>query len=595
MTNGSMTADDSRPPRIGGDRSCRVGLTVAVALGLAWTDGAAAFPLIDPTNLDQVPHGTELSAPDASDLRHQLQLVNGLGAPAGGGWTFVPRFDYQAMLTDNVQEQHNPRRADLVSYFSPGFSLAGDLPRATVSLYVAPTLALYARTGSLNALTEQLNGIASVTLVPDLAFVDVRALAGVQNAFGGIGGDGTVGASAGGAASAQGTIPSLAGNGQGLTKDNEVQSSSASISPYLLRNFGDWGTGRLGYSWNVTRSDKLSGFASSPFPTGGADSQTLVSNEQTAHFVTGEILDQFQDAFDVDLLQTQITAEPGSVNGDTGSIAASTTHTSSSRQVVSDQVTYRVNRNLAVFASGGHEDIVYTGANATSIHDLTWSLGATLTPGPDSQLTVSYGHQNGFNSASISGFYPLTQRTLLTVAYGSTLGTQLENLRNQLNVATTNGNGTLVSGQNGGQLFGGTNALPVENGVFRTDTLSLGTQTTLDRDIITFNLLMAKQTSTGGTASSSGTSKTFNTTWVHQMRPDMILNASLSYSIQDQTVQSGLNPGNSTSMVASVGWQWQISDTTSASVRYSLFERHAAVAAFDIYQNMLILGVSKTF
>jgi uncharacterized protein (PEP-CTERM system associated) len=568
---------------------CRVG--VAAVLGLARTQEAAAFPLIDPTNLDQVPHGTELAAPDVSDLRHQLQIVNGLGAPAGGGWLFVPRFDFQEMLTDNVLDQHSPRKADLVSYFAPGFSLAGDLPRISLRLSYAPVLQIYTQTGSLNALTQQLNGIGSVTVVPDFAFIDVRGLSGVQNANGGVGGLGTIGATS--AATAQTTTPSLAGNGEGLNRNNEVQTASFGVSPYLLHSFGDWGTGKLGYSADVTRSNRLSGFASAPFPSGGATGQTLFSNEENAHYVTGEIMEKFQDSLDFDMLQSRTTQESGSINPNTGLNTAATTHFSSTREVITNQISYRLNRSISVFAAGGHEDIVYTGPGGQSIHDLTWNLGTTLTPNPDSQLTVSYGHQNGFNAFAANGYYALTTRTLISVSYGSTLGTQLENLRNQLNLATTNSNGTLVNGQTGGQLFGATNALPVQNGVFRTDTLTVGSQTTLDRDIITFNVLLAKQTTTGGSVSTTGNTKTFSATWIHQMQPDMIFNALMSYSLQDQNLQAG--PGNSTSVVAGLGWQYQISDTVSTSLRYSFFQRRSAASAFDIYQNSLILGISKTF
>ena len=238
---------------------------------------------------------------------------------------------------------------------------------------------------------------------------------------------------------------------------------------------------------------------------------------------------------------------------------------------------------------------MYTGVGGEAIHDMTWSLGSTWIPNPDSQLTVSYGHQNGFNSLSVSGYYTVTARTLPSVSYGSTLGTQLENLRDQLGQSTTSSSGALVNGQTGGQPFASTNALAVQNGVFRTDSLSLGTQTTLDRDIITLNLLVAKQTGSGGTTSSTGDSKAFTTTWIHHMRPDMTLNAAFSYSIQSQNAVIGLNPGNNTSFVASLGWQWQISDTISSSLRYSLLERQSAVTAYDIYQNVLILGISKTF
>jgi hypothetical protein len=594
-----MITDETHPSNPGGIGLRTLGL--AAVLLLARTGCAAAFPFLGTISDDQVPQGTELASPDAQDLQHQLQLVNGLGAPAGGGWTFVPRIDWQEMLTDNVLEQHSPRQADLVSFISPGFSIAGDLPRIQATFDFAPTLSMYARTSDLNALTEQMNGIANVTLVPDLAFVDVRALAGVQSQYGGLGGLGTVGSPAGSAATAQTAIPSLAGNSQGLTRANELQTSSFGVSPYLMRQFGDWGTGKLGDSLNITRTNQLSGFASTPFSGGGINGQSLVSNEENAHFVTGEFLEFFQDTFDADLQQNQTTTGANSTTLTNG-LPTPGGVSSSRRIVVSDQINYALTRSVNVFVSGGHEDINYTGftysnTGSPSIHDLIWSFGATWTPDPDSSLTVSYGHQDGFNSLAANGHYALSARTNLTVSYNSVLGTQLEYLQNQLNLAATNGTGTLVNGQTGGQLYGATNALAVQDGIFRTTTMALGTQTTLDRDIIAINLLMAQQTSSGGTNASNSESKAANVSWLHQMRPDMTVSAAISYAIQDQAAGtiSASNPGNNTSIVASLAWQWQISETVSGSVRYSLFERQSPVIIYDMFQNMLILGISKRF
>jgi hypothetical protein len=420
----------------------------------------------------------------------------------------------------------------------------------------------------------------------------------VQSEFGGFGGLGTVGAPAGAGITPQTAIPTLAGNSLGLNKDNEVQTTSFGISPYLLRRFGDWGTGKLGYSLNVAESNSLSGFAAPPFPTGGGvNAQTLVTNEEIAHFGTGDFLQFFQNSFDVNLVQSQTTAGTGVTNGQTGPPGATTQNGSSTEAFVSDQITYHVNRSVSLFASGGHEDIVYTGLDAQSIHDLTWSLGTTLTPNPDSSLTVSYGHLDGFNSLSVAGHYALTARTLLTVSYGSTLGTQLQQVQDQLNLEAANGAGGLVNGRTGGQLFGATNALPVQDGVFRTTTLAAGGQTTLDRDIIAINLLMANQANSGGTNSSSSQSEIANVSWLHQMRPDMTVSAAVSFGVQNQSVGffSGANPGNNSSIVASLAWQWQISDTLSANVRYSFLEQSSAVTAYDISQNLIIVGFTKHF
>lgn len=572
-----------------------IGLALGLLLGVMGV--AAAFPLLDIENTDQVPRGTELAAPDAQNLQHQLQLINGLSAPAGGGWTFLPRIDWQEELTDNVNQAHAPRKPDLVSFLSPGIGIAGDLPRVKLTLDLAPTLSIYARSGSLNSLTNQMDGLGNVTVVPDLAYIDLRTVAGVHSLYGGLGGGGGIGGSGSATATSQSGTTGLAGNGQGLTKSNEVQTTSFSVSPYLLRRFGEWGSGRLGYSLGVTQSDSLSGFTASPIPSGGANAQTLVTNEQTAHFVTGDILEYLQDSIDADIIQNQTTSGAGVPNTQTGIPAHTTQRTSSTRQIVTDQVNYQVNRNISVFASGGHEDIRYSGPSGQSIRGLTWSFGTTVTPSPDSELTLSYGHQNGFNSLTANGHFVLGARTVATVSYGSTLGTQLENVQGQLNLATANGNGGLANGQTGGQLFGNTNALGVQDGVFRTTTLTVGTQTALDRDIISINFLMAKQTSTNAVSASSSGSKSVSVSWLHEMRPDMTVSGSFSYGIQDQSAGflTGANPGNNTSISATLAWQWQISDTLGASLRYSFLDRQSPVSFYNVYQDILILGVTKRF
>lgn len=590
MTNRAMIPGKAHPMCL---RLPALGLTAALFLARAGV--AVAFPLLDSVNPDQVPLGTELSSPDAQDLRHQLGLVNGLSAPAGGGWTFAPRVDWQEELTDNAEQLHSPRKADLVTFVSPGIGIAGDMPRVQMTFDFAPTVSEYARTSNLNSLTYQMNGLASVTVVPNLAFVDVRAVAGVHSLYGGLGGFGSTAGSA--TALPQAGVPTLAGNGLGLNKADEVQTFSYGISPYVLGRFGDWGTGRVGYSLDVTQSDQLSGFTVSPIPAGGASAQTLVTNQESAHFVTGDVLEYVQDTFDATLQQSQTISGANVTDPQTGLPLTSHQNSTSTRAIITDQINYQVDRTIALFVSGGHEDIHYTGFGAQSINDLTWSLGTTLTPNADSQLTVSYGHQDGFNSLSASGHYALTARTLLSVSYGSTLGSQLEGVQNQLNQAASNGSGALVNGQTGGQLFAATNALGVQTGIFKTTTLSAGTQTTLDRDILSLNLSMSHQTSTGTAASSSADTKSVSLGWLHEMRPDMTVSATVSYALQDQSsgLTNALNPGNNTSIAANLAWQWQISDTLTGSVRYSFFERQSPVSAYQLYENMLILGVSKRF
>ena len=371
-----------------------------------------------------------------------------------------------------------------------------------------------------------------------------------------------------------------------------MQTDSVAVSPYLLRRFGDYGTGKLGYSLSATQSNLLTGFASSPI-AGGGNGQTQVTHEELAHFATGEFLGALQNVFDLDLQQSNSNTDAAFITATTG-LPANSNSTPSTRNIITDQVNYVVNRTTTVFVSGGHENITYTGV-IQPIDDLIWSIGTTLTPNPDSLLSVSYGHLNGFNSLSAFGHYELTARTILTVSYGSTLGTQLQNLQGQLNLATVNPTGSLINAQTGGPLFGNINALGVQDGVFRTDTLTAGGRTTLNRDILSVDIYLTKQSQVGVIETSVSSNETVNLQWTHELRPDLTMSSAIAYSRQDQASGTGVNFGDSWSVAASVALRHHISDTVVASLRYAFFDRRSAVATFSTYQNLLVLGVSKTF
>jgi hypothetical protein len=267
---------------------------LGIGLLLAQADGAVAFPFIDPTNQDQVPQGTDLAGSDVQTLQHQLQLANGFGAPAGGGWTVVPRLNVDEMFTDNVLQLNSPRRWDLVTLVTPGISIAGDLPRLQLKLDYNPTLSLAARTNSQNAISQSLNSTALLTLVPDLAFVDVRALASVQS---------TSGLLAGTSAGNAGTSVSPTNSTVGLSNQDRIQTTNFQVSPYLLHKFGDFGTGKLGVSASQTQYATSTGFVVSPFPTGGGQGGKQLTTEQIAQFTTGAFLERFSDTFSIDLTQ----------------------------------------------------------------------------------------------------------------------------------------------------------------------------------------------------------------------------------------------------------------------------------------------------
>ena len=548
-------------------------LGVAAAGWLAQISAAAAFPISDPTNPSVVPTGSDLSVPDQRDLQHQMQLLSGF-ASAGAGWTFLPRVSVEEEYTDNILQVQTPRRWDLSTIVAPGIAVLGDTGRVQLRLNYEPTLDMHLRTGSQNALTQQLNATGLVTIVPDLLFVDVRALAGVQATTGGIGGLGGLGQSGAGPVTAATLAPS---NDLGLSKENKTQTSSFSLSPYVLYHFNDLGDGKVGASFNRSSSSQVTGFAPLPFVANGLSAEQQSSVEETARFQTGDRFGALQDTATAD--GTQTTFSGASKGGST-------------RDNASNRVDYAINHTISVYASLGWEYIVYSGSNNLRIDDPTWSVGTTLAPDPDSTITIGYGHQSGRNSLTFNGRYALTARTILTASYTNGIGTQLEQVRDQLDEGSVGNNGNLVNSQTGGPLLQSNNALGVETGVFTYTTLTIGASTVLDRDTFRLTLGTSEQSQVAsGQPSSTNTVRTLGLTWSRQFTPDLGLNASAYYSLGTPSAITG----STRSLAASVALQYTLTETLSAFARYSYYDRQASAAGQSMYQDLLLIGITKQF
>jgi hypothetical protein len=192
--------------------------------------------------------------------------------------------------------------------------------------------------------------------------------------------------------------------------------------------------------------------------------------------------------------------------------------------------------------------------------------------------------------------YALTGRTTLTLSYQSTLGTQLQYVQQQLNGATATSTGQIVNGTTGGQLFLNTNALAQQDTLFRTDSLIFGSTTSWDRDVLSLSVDLTRQTTTGSGSNGISTKGAMaSVNWIHQMRPDMTLSGGLSLNKQGEANGGNGFLGNYVSYAASIAWQYQLTETVGVNVRYSFFDRISQDSSFNVYQSLLIAGITKTF
>jgi len=556
--------------QIGGERFCvRTVWLAGVAYGAyLLVSPAAAFPTTDPSNASLMTAGSDLGSAAASDtsdataLAHQMQLLGPFGATVGPGWTFTPSLTLQEALNDNVFETQSNRSWDLISYLTPGLIVTANTQDVQLRLNYQPTLEYYARNTSQNQLAQNLNAIGNVTLWQDHLYLDVRAAAGVGSTSGSMPGLG------------YGTTSSGQPNSgiTGLTKQNSTQYTSFAVSPYFLQQFDTYGTLKLGYTLSHTTTSNAGGFV--PLPTnstGTSASQT--TNEEFAQFTSGTFLERATDTVAIDATQYQ------------GTGAA----TSGYNETATNTVNYVVNREIAVFGSFGYENINYGGTDPLVITGPTWQIGATLTPNPKSTLTMSYGRQQGEDSLTVNGVYQATTRTSINISYGQQLGTELQSLENQL--ASGNLNNPGINPRTGQPFTNGNNLLGIPTGLYRSETMTAGTSTLLNRDTFTFNVQYAKYTAAGAGATGSTNGFTGTANWNHAIRDYLMLNVSASYGQRWFTDPGGAN----TFAAATASLQYLISATVSTTLSYAFYDLNSTQQGQSFYQDILLLSLTKQF
>lgn len=565
-------------------------LTCAIAVGCVLsTCEAVAFPATDagtPSVVESAPPPTE------SDLRHQLQLQSGFGATAGGNpWIIVPSLGADEFFTDNVLQTPTNRRWDLVTVVTPGITINGDLPNAQVNFNYSPQFRLDARTPSQNGVIQQLSGTGLFTIVEDEFYVDTRVLAGgtpLTSGFGGLGATLTPNLGLGGVTGAATT---------GLSKQNIAQTFSASITPYWLHRFGDFGTAKVGYELNASSISQSGGGTLLPtfFPTGGVNQHT-VTNQGVAQFETGEEFAPFR----------YMVVASGAASNGTGVLHGS------DEESIKNRLGYQITRTIGVYGQIGYERERFGGVPPTRVDDAIWGFGATWTPNADSQITLGYGHENGVSGVQLSAYYALTARTRITASYVTGLQTDLGQLQNQLDLTAFDQNGAAVDALTGAPLFSGLSGIGVQNGLFRAKNFNMSAITVLDRDSITLTVQYSEQTTIAvdnnfvafnpftplaPPVGSTNQGVTGYALWQHSLSDDLLMSSGASYGVTNVSGGPSGAPGTGrqTSIGATVGLQYTLTPTLTTAVRYSYFRRGSPVPDQTIYQNVVLVGINKQF
>ncbi len=521
------------------------------------------------------PFPATLGAPEAPNFQYQTNLEPAIGALPSIGWTFVPRLSVFEEYNDNIFETESHRQSDWITLIAPGIAVTGDTPRVTLRLNYNPIFRIYAHTSSQDSVGQQAVGVANVIVIPDEFYVNAHVFADQVPTNGGFG---TVNF---GVPAVGNTGFGTFGGGAGTTlnRSNLTQTESAGVFPYLVRRFGDAGTGRAGINLTQTYSSSSNG-ATLNSPAG-----------PSLHSETGEAIAQFQTGEDLGhfVYIGTIDAAVSSGNG---------VDSSATRAIADNRLGYAISHAILVFGDLGVETLQFpNAAPPVYITDGVWGIGTTLRPNVDSEITMEYGHFQGTTSFRALAHYAVTPRTVVTASYSAGVLSDLQQIATQVSNLTVNPQGNPINLNTGAPASIINYINGVNNGVNTTRTLTVTALTLLDRDTISFNF---ERTSLSPLASARGVTPNVPNTSLAATaseRHEISERMSLTASVQGGTRSLQTVPANQSEQFysATLSLHYLFSDKLTGYATYSYFNRQSDVAGVPFYNNIVLVGLTRTF
>jgi uncharacterized protein (PEP-CTERM system associated) len=448
------------------------------------------------------------------------------------GWTWTPSLDVTETFDDGAPLANGRTGSAFTTQVTPGVMVTLATQRLTGALSYAPTLVLYDGQGS-TVLAQNLNAYATLELVSGFAFVDVRGYAARQALIGG---------------------QTLGSSGY-LTGQDQVQSSSFSVSPYIRQRFGGTGTLLAGVALGHTsQSTDQTTLVTSPYYA--PVSSNVTTTQAHVSFTTGEDFGRLSLA--PSAVATRYDGN-GVLHG-------------ASRDILDVPGQYALSRGLALTASVGHEDIHYGSTDPFGVHDITWSGGVRLTPNADTLVALSYGHHDGGNSVTLDSSFAPTARTRLFARYSEGISTSSEDLQNAVAASTVGPGGISVDRVTGAPLLIGNPFFGTQAGLYRSARASVTGSLLFDRDIVTVTGERDQQTALSATAIgfAPGTTGVFASLgWAHSISPEFTTSAFGQIGALTASGIPGVAPATQDSATFSASVTYDFSPTLRGTAQYS--------------------------
>jgi uncharacterized protein (PEP-CTERM system associated) len=511
------------------------------------------------------------------------------GAAAGPNWQYTPAITVSEAFTTNANNFNGystgptQHRDDAITLISPSLIVVGNTQLVQVNLNYAPTGVIYAENSDYSQFRQQFNGDILATAIPGLLFLDTRGSIFQTPVFGGTG----------------------VVNTDLLPPSQRETTSNISATPYLVKPFGGTGTLETGVSYIYTATE-----APSFLTPGAADvpsalpydygSQWLATRRVFGTFTTGEDFGRFQDSLDSDNSFYD------------GSSALRGAH----RILLTNDVSYAVNRFIALLGEFGYENLSYPDEDYSYVGGV-WSAGARITPNAQSSITLEYRYIDGLTAPYAYGYWQITPRIRVFGAYSAGITTFAQDQQNGLLSGDPNATGAIASANLGAPLINNASLFGANQALNRAERASISMSYIADRDIVSANyshqrtspvsnllglpnsvlaelgISQAELAEFGLLTTETSISTQASASWHRDWRPDLGSDFQLGYT---KNLVAETTGGQYSSIGVSLAFTKTFARAWSARLSYTgNFYIGGSTQASDLNTNTITISLSKSF
>jgi uncharacterized protein (PEP-CTERM system associated) len=476
------------------------------------------------------------------------------GAPCrGDDWKITPSVSLYESFTSNASlnplGQGNP---DFFTTLVPAVDIRGDTSRLKLDLDYSLAAIAYIDNPNLNQLRNNLNFVSTLTLIPELLFID-------------------------GAASVQ-QVPT---NGQLPVSSSPLAASTNletvgvyNISPYMRNHIGDFADSEFRYTFNQV----FTGGSSTGFPGQTNQLSNATSNRLTETLVSGN---QFSRLLWTVVADADNTTFSGS-NPDTFS------------RLLEASGEYRLDREVGLLGSVGYERISDpTFAPAPEPDGPIGSVGIKYTPGPRTSIILNLNHRYNSNFVTGSGTYLLGAQSRIEASYTDQVYTSSQSLfSSNLSFLTTDQFGNFIDSRTQ-QLFSlASTNFGLQANAFRQKNLNLGFHVVDGRNIFDLGGYWQQRDVFQTAEADTAVGGVFN--WGRALSPSANLNLTVRYANENFDI-----PFQETDhlQLAGVGGSllYHLNDTLDTILTLNYTRQFSNVPTNSVEETVVSVGLQKRF